>query len=266
MKYETVTPAMAEAMMRGNSDNRSLRKYKVAAYAADMKAGRWRHRASSQILIHRDGRLLNGQHRLAAVIESGVAVPMLIVRGCEDSDRAAIDVGASRTSGDMAKYLGVRGGSKAGAMLTLLWQYTDANLRGHHRPTPPQMEALLIQHKDRLADVMELCGVHLPMPQSMVGFIGLCVIRTAPEMFGGFVHGLATGEGLAAGDARLTLRNHFLLTRARVDLRHHVIERIVRGWNAYAQGRALSNSQVGRSEDFPDIYQSEFPRNVGGAR
>jgi hypothetical protein len=49
----------------------------VLAFAAEMSAGRWR--PASEILLSRGGlRIVNGAHRLSALILAGITVPFLV--------------------------------------------------------------------------------------------------------------------------------------------------------------------------------------------
>ena len=75
-----VTPKMAEAWLRNNPHNRPLNEEKVAALASKMRSGEWeeRIRGSRTVEVLDSGRLLNGQHRLSAVVRVGVAVRMCV--------------------------------------------------------------------------------------------------------------------------------------------------------------------------------------------
>jgi hypothetical protein len=97
---ELITPAKAEELLRQNTRNRRLRKGLVDQYARDMSAGRWR-KTHQGIAINCDGTILDGQHRLHAIIQSGVAVEMLVARGVPSSSQLEMDGGAVRTASDV---------------------------------------------------------------------------------------------------------------------------------------------------------------------
>lgn len=96
-----ITPAMAEQMLAKNNSNRSLRKSKVHSYALLMQAGLWEADSNDAILISDNGELLNGQHRLNAVIEAGIPVNMAIRYGVDKNIFKVLDQGAARSSGDL---------------------------------------------------------------------------------------------------------------------------------------------------------------------
>ena len=98
----SVTPDAARRLLDGNTGNRRLRRATVARYAATMAAGNWLP-STEAIVIGTSGRLLNGQHRLSAIIESGVTVELLIIAGVPDETFKVIDRGVPRSASDALK-------------------------------------------------------------------------------------------------------------------------------------------------------------------
>lgn len=70
----------AEWLEHSNTHNRNINKNRVAQYSADMKAGSWAL-SHQGIAFDEDGVLCDGQHRLAAIVEADVTVPMLVTTG-----------------------------------------------------------------------------------------------------------------------------------------------------------------------------------------
>jgi hypothetical protein len=104
--WEIVGPARAAELLEANIANRNLRADAVHAYARDISAGRWIVTGES-VKIDWTGRLIDGQHRLAAIIEAGDAVALLIVTGLDPVAQRVIDVNVRRTAGDALRILGV---------------------------------------------------------------------------------------------------------------------------------------------------------------
>lgn len=102
---ERITPAQAERYLERNTTNRKMRTNHVYKLASDMEQGRWQVNGSS-IVFNGDGTLLDGQHRLAAVIHSGVPVDMLVVRGISKAAMATIDANIARKASDAAYMAG----------------------------------------------------------------------------------------------------------------------------------------------------------------
>src|SRR5439155_25117462 len=95
-----VDPATASAWLQRNLHNRHLREEAVSSMARDMAAGRWQYTGEA-VKFSKAGNLLDGQHRLAAVVKSETTIPILVVPGLPDSAQEVIDTGAKRTASDV---------------------------------------------------------------------------------------------------------------------------------------------------------------------
>lgn len=104
---ERITPALAEVYLGMNTTNRTMREKHVDRMVSDINEGRW-HMNGSSIVFNGDGTLLDGQHRLAAVVKSGVPVDMVVVRGVSKAAMATIDSNISRKTTDVAMMRGYR--------------------------------------------------------------------------------------------------------------------------------------------------------------
>lgn len=107
MKTDTayITPQAAKTMLANNKLNRKVNVSAVEKYARDMKAGKWQL-THQGILIGRGGRVIDGQHRLMAIVRSGCAQHMLVSHdeNIESPLGVNVDVGHKR---DSAFILGV---------------------------------------------------------------------------------------------------------------------------------------------------------------
>lgn len=104
-KWAKVTPETAEVWLDGNKDNRHIRPSVVSRYARAMKEGRW-SASPDAITLSTDGRLLNGQHRLSAVIKSGVTVSMFVVTNMPEASFSNMDRGVPRAYADYLRSAG----------------------------------------------------------------------------------------------------------------------------------------------------------------
>ena len=107
MKTEivNVTPDLASEWLDRNQGNRNLRMSRVAAMAEDMRAGTWQL-THQGIAFDEDGNLLDGQHRLAAVVKSGETVQMMVTTGLKRGEvMAVLDSGLVRAAEDSLRFL-----------------------------------------------------------------------------------------------------------------------------------------------------------------
>ena len=105
VKLETITPKKAEMMWENNGQNRNLSDRHVERYKRDMTNGRWGNNGET-IKLSIAGEILDGQHRIKAVMESGVTVEMWVARGVEEDDACTIDSGRSRTAANVLQIKG----------------------------------------------------------------------------------------------------------------------------------------------------------------
>lgn len=103
---ESITPVKAEKYLNHNTTNRTLRVGVAEQYEADMKAGRWTQ-CTAPIAFFEDGDIADGQHRLWAVIGSGVAQDFLVMRGLPREAAMNIDTGLGRSLVDNGKISGL---------------------------------------------------------------------------------------------------------------------------------------------------------------
>ena len=100
-RYEVmaVAPTQAREWLKRNTRNRLLSPTVVAGYRDEMANKRWRL-VGDAIMFNTQGELINGQHRLTAVAESGVTCTFLVMFDCDDETKALIDLGRARTVPD----------------------------------------------------------------------------------------------------------------------------------------------------------------------
>lgn len=102
-KYLMTPQRAAQILDRTRADdtfaNRPMRASLVKSLARAIREGQWvfTHQA---IALDSAGVCIDGQHRLAATVEAGIAVPVMLATGCERESFKAIDCGVKRTYSD----------------------------------------------------------------------------------------------------------------------------------------------------------------------
>lgn len=95
-RWEVITPETAEEMLTHNTHNyRAISKQIVARYVDEIQGNSWEANGDT-IVFSEDGTLLNGQHRLTAVVNAGKPIVSLVVRGVPDSQ--IFDIGRKRNT------------------------------------------------------------------------------------------------------------------------------------------------------------------------
>lgn len=103
----TVNKAVAEELLKSNEVNRNQKEKVIKKYANDMRKGVWKQNTAELIKFSKTGRLLDGQHRLLAVVMADVEIPMYIAFDLDDDIFDVLDTGSVRTASDTFKIAGV---------------------------------------------------------------------------------------------------------------------------------------------------------------
>lgn len=91
-----LTPVAAERLLERNVHNRKLSEKVVQKYVAEIHADEWRLTPGC-VALDDKGDLVDGQHRLHAIVRSQKAVPMLITFGLPTASQEKVDRQRRRT-------------------------------------------------------------------------------------------------------------------------------------------------------------------------
>lgn len=96
-----ISPDDAKRLLIGNLKNRDQRKHRIKNLSSVIRHKGW-ITTHQGIAISKSGRVLDGQHRLEAIVLSGIGVDVMVCYDIEDDDAyyMAIDAGAERSVAD----------------------------------------------------------------------------------------------------------------------------------------------------------------------
>ena len=143
---ENITPAKAQEYLQTSEGNRPISKPTVHSYADTMKKGGWLLNGMC-IIFNTDGHLIDGHHRLLAVIEAGIPVRFDVCRGISSDAFTTYDCGLHRTIGQLLAMQGTKNYNLVGSIVTAnamlikrgrLYQKTS---RGSHKGSGKQTNA-----------------------------------------------------------------------------------------------------------------------------
>jgi hypothetical protein len=121
-KQVTVTPEMAKLLLKQNSNNRRLTQANVDFLASQIVRGDWKL-THQGIAVSESGRLLDGQHRLAAVIKAGVPAQMMLTAGLPDDIFDVLDIGRARRASDVLSIAGAKSSKTLASAVKLKMLY-----------------------------------------------------------------------------------------------------------------------------------------------
>lgn len=116
-----ITPELARELLDRSAGNRKINRAAVTKYKRDFLAGNYRK--YHPIGLDQQGRLIDGHHRLHAVIAAGIAVDFLVVEGLSEDTVRYIDQGFNRTDKHVAD-IEARLRGKDGELMSTMFQTT----------------------------------------------------------------------------------------------------------------------------------------------
>lgn len=114
-----VTPEMANGYLSKNKGNRRPKMPTVLRYSNEMKAGKWKENTGELIKISKQGNVLDGQHRLMAVVHSKESIYFHFAFDVDENVFDVLDTGSLRNASDSFHIKGVKNANAVPAMIAL---------------------------------------------------------------------------------------------------------------------------------------------------
>lgn len=255
-----ITPQKAEEMLATMGPNRSLKQARVSALVADMIDDRWQDNGET-IKLAKNGKLIDGQHRLEAIIRSGKALPMLVAHNVPSVAMVTIDTGAIRSFGDHLQIVGTSrttSGALSGA-LSFLWTHEKGGvLRSTVKPTHQQLHETLELHPDIRDSVEWVCAKrwrHVGLQPRLGVFLHYVFSRRDPDLADLFFDALHSGENIKATDPVYRLRERMIRDAMSTSTPWvgTTYALIVKAWNFTRRKLSPKVLKWMSNEEFPEI-------------
>lgn len=157
-----VTPSLAEEMLRRNINNRTIKKGAVNAYAEDMMHKRWN--GLSIIAFNEEtGELMDGQHRLMAIVKSGTSQIMVVA---EVKSEDVFDIGAVRSVRDIMVLSG--GENLTNTLIGAVGMSIRRSSAGGSRVSKPKIIERYMEDKERWDSAGRIAGRGLTKKSAFV--------------------------------------------------------------------------------------------------
>lgn len=266
--YTMVTPAVAAEILNHNTFNRPLRPGRVEQIARDISQGRWRKNGNT-VVIAKDGVLMDGQHRLFAVIEADKEVPMIVVRNVDHDALPTIDTGLSRNYSDYRK-LNAKGNgdtysypNELSAALRLIHWYETrwpafTTGRGKFLPSHQELDEFMEGHPS-LPECVQSCASSQKLKSlgstASTSFVYNMAFEHYPDEAAQWLQVLKTGDAALNHPANL-LREKLIgrqLSGKKLDQNTRLVF-LIKSWNAFAQGKQIASIRWLPEEPIPAIF------------
>lgn len=248
---EDVAPAQAQAWLDRGGHNRPPTKGRVGRYARIMARGEWQLNGEA-IKLDREGRVIDGKHRLLACVESGATIRTLVIRGLDPEIFPVLDIGKARTPGDV---MGIAGYQNRVAIASAARGLITIEATGRYDPRLRRETEPLVTHAALLHYVQEhpeveegvllanhLRGGHLSGGAGLLGTLCALLLRVDRDAAAEFVEALTSGANLDADSPILRFRNR-LISEQRMPndqgSREHLLALGIKAWNFWRAGERI---------------------------
>ncbi|MFD4315203.1 hypothetical protein [Streptomyces sp. NPDC058548] len=267
MQVVLVTPELAAVLLERESHNRRVDQGHVALLAAAIQRGHWQltHQGIALDGSLSDGAVIDGQHRLRAVVKAGTAVPMVVFEHVPRETFSVLDTGRRRSSADALALGGESDPTLLAATVRHVHLYRSVSEPSWSGPrgrlTNDQILEKFAEDPDRYRQAVHAGRViakhAFMMPTAAaVGYFVTVEPSTPQARVDEWVAGLTSGANLGLGDARLALRKALAGLRTR---RSELRRRSTRGevglylkaWNCWVLGRGVRTLRFGKKDKLP---------------
>lgn len=265
-RIETITPDIAKEMLGENTNNRKISHQQVELFARTMAQQAWKLNGEA-IKFSNTGRLLDGQHRLLACVESGVPFRTLVIRGLPEDTQATMDAGKTRTMANVLELQGRRNPALLATTATAVCVCEQVGLESAclnaEKPTRNEVVSFIDTHPEmnelakRSASFYTKSG-HL-LSRLLYSLLWWTFNEIDSDDCRKFFDMLITGANLEAGSPVLALRNTlFEINRRGVHSDYMSRRRIagltVEAWNRWRDGENVKQLRFASSEPFPTAH------------
>jgi hypothetical protein len=206
---EVITPETAARLLDGRAPNRTPNDQRVTSYSLDMKAGRWQD-IHQPIALGPGGELVDGEHRLRAVIRANVPVAMWVARGVSLDARWAIDQGRARSVGDALKITdGLKHGPKLAKWFRVI-ETMSCDWKATRIISPARVRELAAEYPASIEWAIAKGPRGRLLGRAPIVAALIYAHRVLPEVTERFGAKYATGEAIVAGDPAYALRQSAL--------------------------------------------------------
>ncbi|MCW3018705.1 MAG: hypothetical protein JWN10_1013 [Solirubrobacterales bacterium] len=264
---ERITPAKARKILRSNGHNRNLRRARVESFAEALSRGEWVLNGET-IKIAEDGTLLDGQHRLEAVIAAGVSMRTVVVRALPVEAQDTVDTGRKRRLADLLTIEGHSDAHGLAATINMLHRYRAGQRLDPSRsgaPTPQQALALVEEVpglRDSVRAARKLTN-EIGGPLGIFGALHSVFRGIDPRATDEFFARLEDGLELTKGDPVWHLRRSILHTRRDrhyAQTPYYMAAVIIKAFNYRRAGRTIDLLSFRSSEPFPAVIDTQRRR------
>lgn len=263
---EMISPDVARRYLDPNRDNRKVRQHRVDSYADQMRRNQWKYTGEA-IKFGKNGRLLDGQHRLLAIIAANVTLPMDVIRGLDEDIFNVLDSGLLRGTGDALGF-DIKNSTGYAAISRLMYVIDAGGDPRFQRDRAAVTKTDFAEYFHNNRGLIEAAHSYADRvyrtfrSANKTAWACLTVmgLRVDSNEMTEFNSSVVTGADLGYGDARLALRNWLSNDRAQPTAGHH-LALYIKAWNDYMTRTPRQLLSIRPDEPWPVFATVRAERN-----
>ncbi|MEV3875234.1 hypothetical protein [Streptomyces sp. NPDC049906] len=261
----TITPELAEDLLSRTAVNRRLDMGVVDFLAETIRRGEWQltHQGIALDGPLESGSLVDGQHRLYAIIKADTAVRIFVFEGLSRSAFSVLDTGKRRSGADALsqtgeKYVTLFSSTIRHVILfktvpELPWSGIRARVTNDR--TLKEYNANTERYRDSIAVGRNLSKQIFTTPTAAAAGYFLTTEAAPFAPVEEWIDGLVSGANLKAGDPRLALLKvprdpRRRGTKKRFDSKEQMAI-YIKAWNSWVENEAVVNLRLKKGEKMP---------------
>jgi hypothetical protein len=257
VRLVTITPDMAMEMLKNNPRNRTVHRMHLESMCNELRAGRWKFNGDT-IRVGIDGTLIDGQHRLLAVIATGIAITTLLVTELDPDVFDTIDSGARRSGADTLCVAGEKNGRNLAAALVVADNLLTGKLDFSRviKVSNAEILDMLARHPEIRNSVHWGNAFARLAPPSIVIALHYIVSIRAKDKADEFFTCVAKGENLGFSNPAYLLRQRLIdnATAKGKLTRRYMAALFIKAWNSWRTGGQIKFLRFRESGDSPETF------------
>ena len=255
-----VTPELANnILINCNDKNRPMSRGNVRKLTSEIKAGNWQF-DGSPIRFDKDGRLIDGQHRLTALIKTNFSTPMLVIYGLQSESFKVIDTGKNRSGSDVLAIDNIPNSTYVSSTLNFLSNYYDNKYKSSTKRILTNTKKIeFYKTLDNLDSSVEFGLKHKSNKILNIKFIiGFHYLFSNIDIDAGeeFLSKLDSGIGLTEDHPVLVLRNKLMksiINKNYTMNEKEIVSSVIYAWNKFRAGENLKIIKL--TSDFDNLIK-----------
>lgn len=251
-----ITPVEARRLLENSASfkNRQVKRSVVSEYAESIKNGEWNYAVGDPIRIDTHGRVIDGQHRLLAVVQSDTPQHFYLISNLPPESVNFIDIGQPRSHADFVAMTGAADSKRVAAGVRWVSHYQGDRTWYARSGLPRHKIAQWIQDhpeilrsavvSQQVKDVLRRMGV-----ATGTHYIFSLIDKAEADSF---FEKLRTGLNVEEGDPVYRLRERLIDPWRKLG-EYETSAFVIKAWNLTRSGTKIKRLlwAPGQGEEFP---------------